>query len=67
MRVSRVDGVNQLLTPDMPLSGVSLSLFWMAFMMRLFWLGTPLSVLGQWCHVHPTTVLRWILGLALAG
>jgi transposase-like protein len=23
-------------------------------------------VLGQWCHVHPTTVLRWILGLALA-
>jgi len=66
MSVSRLDGVNQLLTPDMPLSEVSLSLFWIAFMMRLFWLGTPLSVLGQWCHVHPTTVLRWILGLALA-
>ncbi|MBD3299297.1 MAG: hypothetical protein GF341_11620 [candidate division Zixibacteria bacterium] len=66
MRVSRVDGVSQLLTPDMPLSEVSLSLFWSAFMMRLCWLGTPLSVLGQWCHVHPTTGLRWMLGLALA-
>ena len=65
MTVSRLDGVKKLLTPDVPLGEVSTSLFWIAFMMRLFWLGTPLTVLGQWCHVHPTTVLRWILGLAL--
>jgi transposase-like protein len=66
MTVSRLDGVKKLLTPDVPLGEVSTSLFWIVFMMRLFWLGTPLTVLGQWCHVHPTTVLRWLLGLALA-
>ena len=66
MSVPRVSGVQTLLTPGVPLSEVSVSLFWIAFVMRLFWLGLPLSVLGQWCHVHPTTVLRWILGLALA-
>ncbi len=66
MSVLKGEGGKALLTPGVPLSEVSLSLFWIAFMMRLFWLGIPLSVLGQWCHVHPTTVLRWILGLALA-
>ena len=65
-KVSNLGGVKALLTPDAPLGDVSLSLFWIAFMMRLFWLGAPLTVLGHWCHVHPTTVLRWILGLALA-
>jgi transposase-like protein len=65
-KVVNLGGVKALVTPDVPLSEVSLSLFWIAFMMRLFWLGAPLTVLGQWCHVHPTTVLRWILGLALA-
>ncbi len=66
MTVSKLGGVNALVTPDMPLSEVSLSLFWVAFMMRLCWCGVSLSVLGQWCHVHPSTVLRWMLGLALA-
>lgn len=66
MSVLKLDGVKALLTPDVPLSEVNVSLFWIAFVMRLFWLGVPLRVLGQWCHVHPTTVLRWILGLALA-
>jgi transposase-like protein len=66
MSVSGLGGVKALLTPDVPLSDVTASLFWIAFMMRLFWFGIPLSVLGQWAHVHPTTVLRWILGLALA-
>jgi transposase-like protein len=65
-KVSKLGGVQALITPDMPLGDMSVSLFWIAFMMRLFWLGIPLTVLGQWGHVHPTTVLRWILGLALA-
>jgi transposase-like protein len=65
-KVSNLGGVKALVTPDMPLGGISQSLFWITFMMRLFWLGVPLTVLGQWGHVHPTTVLRWILGLALA-
>jgi len=66
MRVSPMTGVKALLTPDLPLREVTTSLFWIAWMMRLFVLGVPLAVLGQWCHVHPSTVLRWILGLALA-
>ncbi len=66
MTVSNLSGVTALVTPDVPLSEVSLSLFWIAFMLRLLWCGLPLSVLGQWCHVHPTTVLRWIVGLSLA-
>ncbi|MCP4402971.1 MAG: hypothetical protein GY801_37415 [bacterium] len=65
-KVSKPGGVKALLTPDLPVGDMSQSLFWLAFMMRLFWLGVPLTVLGPWCHVHPTTVLRWILGLALA-
>jgi transposase-like protein len=64
MAVSGLSGVKALVTPDVPLSEVSLSLFWRAFMLRLFWGGLPLRVLGQWCHVHPTTVLRWIVGLS---
>jgi len=64
--VSGLGSVKALVSPDLPLSEVSLSLFWVAFMMRLFWCGVPLSVLGQWCHAHPSTVLRWILALALA-
>ena len=42
------------MTPDMPVNEVTASLFWLAFMLRLFWLGVPLSVLGPWCHGHPT-------------
>ena len=33
--------------------------------MALYYHGVPLSVLGQWCSVHKTTVLRWILGMSL--
>ena len=25
-----------------------------------------MSVLGRWCGVHKTTILRWVVGLALA-
>ena len=66
MQVSGFGGAKSLLSPNVPVSEVTVSLFWIAFMLRLFWLGVPLNVLGQWCHVHPTTVLRWVLGLALA-
>ena len=26
----------------------------------------PLSVLGRWCGVHKTTILRWVVGCAVA-
>ena len=38
----------------------------LTFLMTLFYWNVPLSVLGRWCGVHKTTVLRWVLGLALA-
>ena len=66
MSVSKLTCVDRLLTPDVPVGEVSVSVFWLVFLMRLFALGTPLRVLAQWCHVHPSTVLRWIVGLALA-
>jgi transposase-like protein len=66
MRVPRLAGVQALVTPDVPISEGSLSLFWIAFMLRRFWGGLPLRVSGPWCHVHPTTVLRWIVSLSLA-
>ena len=34
--------------------------------MTLFYWNVPLSVLGRWCGVHQTTILRRVLGLALA-
>jgi transposase-like protein len=66
MRVSKLSCIDRLLTPDLPVGEVAVGLFWLVFLMRLFVQGVPLRVLAQWCHVHPTTVLRWIVGLALA-
>jgi transposase-like protein len=65
LSVSKLAHVERLLTPDVPMSEVSVSVFWVVFMLRLFFHGVPLRVLAQGCHVHPTTVLRWVVGLAL--
>lgn len=66
MRVSKLSCLDRLFTPDVPVGEVAVGLFWLVFLMRLLVQGVPLRVLAQWCHVHPTTVLRWIVGLALA-
>jgi transposase-like protein len=55
-----------LVTPELPLAQVSGSLCWLTCLMTLFYWNVPLSVLGRWCGVHKTTILRWVLGLALA-
>jgi transposase-like protein len=55
-----------LVTPELPLAQVPGSLCWLTFLMTLFYWNVPLSVLGRWCGVHKTTILRWVLGLALA-
>jgi hypothetical protein len=65
-RVSGLSEVTKLVTPDVPMGEIALSLFWLAFMFRLFYSGVPLRDLAQWCHVHPTTILRWMLALAFA-
>src|SRR6266436_7541604 len=55
-----------VVTPDLPLAQVPGSLCWLTCLMTLFYWNVPLSVLGRWCGVHTTTILRWVLGLALA-
>lgn len=54
-----------MLTPDLPLAQVPGSLCWLTFLMTLFSWHVPLSVLGRWGGVHKTTILRWVVGLAL--
>jgi transposase-like protein len=66
MRIADPTALAALVTPDLPLTQVPHSLCWLTFLMTLFYWNVPLSVLGRWCGVHQTTILRWVLGLALA-
>ena len=66
MDISDPTAIQALLTPDLPLHQVGSSLAWLTFLLTLFYWNVPLSVLGRWIGVHKTTILRWVLGLALA-
>jgi len=66
MRLSDPTALAALVTPDLPLAQVPGSLCWLTFLMTLFYWNVPLSVLGRWCGVHKTTILRGVLGLAVA-
>jgi transposase-like protein len=66
MRLADPAALTALVTPDLPLAQVPGSLCWLTFLMTLFYWNVPLSVLGRWCGVHKTTILRWVLGLALS-
>jgi len=66
MRLADPTALAALVPPDLPLAQVPGSLCWLTFLMTLFYGNVPLSVLGRWCGVHKTTILRWVLGLALA-
>jgi transposase-like protein len=66
MKLADPTALTALVTPDLPLQQVPDSLCWLTFLMTLFYWNVPLSVLGRWCGVHKTTILRWVLGLALA-
>jgi transposase-like protein len=66
MRLADPTALAALVTPDLPLAQVPGSRCWLTFLMTLFYWNVPLSVLGRWCGVHKTTILRWVLGLALA-
>jgi transposase-like protein len=66
MQLADPTALAALVTPELPLAQVSGSLCWLTFLMTLFSWHVPLSVLGRWCGVHKTTILRWVLGLALA-
>jgi transposase-like protein len=66
MRIADPTALTALVTPELPLQQVAGSLCWLTFLMTLFYWNVPLSVLGRWCGVHKTTILRWVLGVALA-
>jgi transposase-like protein len=66
MRLADPTALAALVTPELPLAQVPGSLCWLTFLMTLFYWNVPLSVLGRWCGVHKTTILRWVLGLAMA-
>jgi transposase-like protein len=66
MRLADPTALAALVTPELPMAQVPDSLCWLTFLMTLFYWNVPLSVLGRWCGVHKTTILRWIVGLAVA-
>lgn len=66
MVLSDPTAIKALVTPDVPLGQISGALGWATFLMTLYYWNVPLSVLGCWMHVHKTTVLRWMLGLAVS-
>jgi len=66
MRLADPTALAALVTPDVPLAQLPGALCWLTFLMTLFYWNVPLSVLGRWCGVHKTTILRWVVGLAVA-
>ena len=66
MTVSDPTAIKRLITPDAQLTEIPNAVAWVTFLMTLYYWNVPLSVLGRWMGVHKTTILRWILGLALA-
>ena len=54
-----------LVTPDLPMAEVPGSLCWAELPDDAVLLDGPLSVLGRWCGVHKTPILRWVVGLAM--
>jgi len=65
MRLADPTALAALVTPELPLAQVPGSLCWLTFLLTRFSWNVPLSVLGRWCGVHKTTIVRWIVGLAL--
>ena len=66
MRLADPTALAALVTPELPLAQVPGSRCWLTFLMTLCYWNVPLAVLGRWCGVHKTTILRGVLGLALA-
>jgi hypothetical protein len=62
MRLAAPTALAALVTPDLPLTQVPDSLCWVTVLMTLFSWHVPLAVLGRWCGVHKTTILRWVVG-----
>lgn len=66
MQLSDPSAIRSLLTPNAPLQSIGNPLKWVCFIMALYYHGLPLSVLGRWFKVHKTTILRWVISLAIS-
>jgi hypothetical protein len=66
MRIGDPTALAALVTPDVPLERSTDSRCGLTLLMTLLYWNVPLSVLGRWCGVHQTTILRGVLGVALA-
>lgn len=66
MKLSDPTAIRCLLTENAPLSSIGNPLKWVCFIMTLYYYGLPLSVLGRWFNVHKTTILRWVISLAVS-
>lgn len=66
MRLADPTALAARVTPELPLAQGPGSLCWLTWLRTLFYWHVPLSVWGRWCGVHKTTIVRWVLGLALA-
>jgi hypothetical protein len=60
MRLADPTALAALVPPRLPLAQVPGSLCGLTFLLTLFYWNVPLSVLGRWCGVHKTTILRWV-------
>lgn len=58
--------VSLLLNPQATVTQVSGKLRLMVFALTLYYWNVPLSRLGLWLGVSPSTVLNWVTGLAVA-
>jgi len=65
MSICDPTSIRNPVNPDVSTSSTKVPLKWIVFCMTLYYHGVPLSVLGNWFHVHKTTVLRWMIGLSL--
>jgi len=66
MQLSDPSAIRSLLGPNASLSSISNPLQSVCFIMALYYHGLPLSVLGKWFKVHKTTILRWLISLAIS-
>jgi transposase-like protein len=66
MQLSDPTAIRSLLNDKASLSSLGKPLQWVCFIMALYYHGLPLSVLGKWFCVHKTTILRWVISLAVA-
>jgi hypothetical protein len=60
MRLADPTALTAWVTPDLPLAEVADSRCWLTFRMTLCAGNVPLSVLGRWCGVHKTTIVRGV-------